>query len=40
MRDLNERERRFIITMGVIIAIILFAAAVGYFTGGWDANPQ
>lgn len=38
-RSTNKREKRFIITMMAILAIIIAIALYGYFTGAWDTNP-
>jgi hypothetical protein len=35
MRDINERERRFILTMAAVIAIIIVIAIYGYWSGAW-----
>jgi hypothetical protein len=35
MKDMNERERRFILTMAAVIAIIIAIAIYGYWSGTW-----
>jgi hypothetical protein len=34
---MNEREKRFVLTMGIIIAVIAAIALFGYLSGAWDA---